>query len=910
MKEYLPQKSVILKISRFFLVTILIFAWIFSGWPPIWQSPRIPPGIQEARAALPTFVAPGTTTKGAGAITPTMPSGVLTNDVLLLFIETSDQAITVSGGTETWTEVTGSPVTGAVGTRLTVFWARASQNTPTSPTTSDSGDHQLAIILAFRGVITSGNPWDVIGTGTASSGTSVSFPSVITTVADTMVVHAIAGDGPDGNSTANLSGETNANLTNLTEQSDDRVNTGNGGLLGTYTGEKATTGSTGNTTATLANAATQAMITIALKPAPSTITVGTTGTQTANMNIPSTNQYVGGAFTFVRNEGTANVTAITISETDASLVAQTYLSNVQLYYKTEAGCSASIPGDATLFNATGVSFDASENATITGDSAMAVGTSQICVYVELNVESGAPDADTFDIEITDPSTEVTVSAGVVSPATAVAISGATTLNLLPNVFIDHYRWRNDDGYEAGGGTVDVGNIRPDGDVSNQMTITDGGCTEAWCVWDDSVTQPTAPGTASDYAQEGTDNDLAEVNMTTIDLAGGTSPSITIWVYGTGAETVDLWTTDSINGQTTCATGAAVPDPGWVSGTCTFATAITQTALDGLTVTVRHNQLGGPGTNTYYAVYAQVDKTQTAATWATGAEDQALSTLDKNSNIRLRFQVDNTGGSASAYNYRLEWAAQSGGSCEYSGGGESYVAVPDTATTEHFDMTVDSDTYFSDGDPTTAQLSNAEAYTFVAGDQVESTSNQSGAITLANNQYTEVEYVFQANTNATDGGVYCFRVTNAGTALDSADVVAQVTLAGGGAVYSVSITPAGDIEYGFVSLSNSTTTIGSTYTKTATNDGDTAEKLNVKSSDATTGTTWTLASTIGSNQFKHEFSTTTGALWTVMPDSATYVTAKPSVAVSGTVDFDFRLTAPSSSDYQQKSITITVQAVAP
>lgn len=138
-----------------------------------------------------------------------------------------------------------------------------------------------------------------------------------------------------------------------------------------------------------------------------------------------------------------------------------------------------------------------------------------------------------------------------------------------------------------------------------------------------------------------------------------------------------------------------------------------------------------------------------------------------------------------------------------------------------------------------------------------------------------------------------------------------TAAGGAPVYSVAITPAGDIEYGFVNLSNSTTTIGSTYTKTATNDGDSIETLNVKSSDATTGTTWTLASAIGTNQFKHEFSTTTGALWTVMPDNVTYVTAKPSVAVSGTATFDFRLTAPSlSSDYQQKSITITVQAVAP
>ena len=33
MKEFLPPKSVILKISRFFLVTILVFSWIFFGWP-------------------------------------------------------------------------------------------------------------------------------------------------------------------------------------------------------------------------------------------------------------------------------------------------------------------------------------------------------------------------------------------------------------------------------------------------------------------------------------------------------------------------------------------------------------------------------------------------------------------------------------------------------------------------------------------------------------------------------------------------------------------------------------------------------------------------------------------------------------------------------------------------------------
>ena len=132
-----------------------------------------------------------------------------------------------------------------------------------------------------------------------------------------------------------------------------------------------------------------------------------------------------------------------------------------------------------------------------------------------------------------------------------------------------------------------------------------------------------------------------------------------------------------------------------------------------------------------------------------------------------------------------------------------------------------------------------------------------------------------------------------------------------AVYSVTITSSGVIEYGFVDLSTASSTVSNGYTQTAQNDGNTTEKLNVKSSDATGGTGWTLASAIGSNIFKHEFSTTTGSVWTVMPDSATYVTAAPSVAQSGTVSFDFRLTVPSAStDYQQKSITITVQAVAP
>jgi len=154
-------------------------------------------------------------------------------------------------------------------------------------------------------------------------------------------------------------------------------------------------------------------------------------------------------------------------------------------------------------------------------------------------------------------------------------------------------------------------------------------------------------------------------------------------------------------------------------------------------------------------------------------------------------------------------------------------------------------------------------------------------------------------------------TNAHVGDGTAYTTKVCATAAGAPVYSVSITSSGTITYGFVALSAATSTVNNGYTQTAQNDGNTTEKLNVKSSNATGGTTWTLASSIGSNQFKHEFSTTTGATWTTMTAADTYVTAAPSVPQSGTINFDFRLTAPSvSADYEQKSITITVQAVAP
>jgi DNA-binding beta-propeller fold protein YncE/fibronectin type 3 domain-containing protein len=222
--------------------------------------------------AVPTYVGAGNISSGTGTITPSLPSGLASGDVLLLFVETANQAVSISnpnGGA--WAEVAGSPQgTGSAGgtsaTRLTVFWSRYN-GTQGNPTVSDSGNHQIARMIAIRGAAAAGDPWDVTAGGIeTTSDTSASIPGVTTTVDNTLVVVAVAGSLPDANGTANFSAWSNANLANLTERTDDTRNSGNGGALGIATGEKATAGATGNTAVTHASAAIKGLITIAIKP--------------------------------------------------------------------------------------------------------------------------------------------------------------------------------------------------------------------------------------------------------------------------------------------------------------------------------------------------------------------------------------------------------------------------------------------------------------------------------------------------------------------------------------------------------------------------------------------------------------------------------------------------------------------
>jgi hypothetical protein len=152
-----------------------------------------------------------------------------------------------------------------------------------------------------------------------------------------------------------------------------------------------------------------------------------------------------------------------------------------------------------------------------------------------------------------------------------------------------------------------------------------------------------------------------------------------------------------------------------------------------------------------------DGNETTGTSLAAQDTQA--TVTGTTPVRLRFTITNTGDTTS-YNYRLEYAP-------YTTQCGSWTAVPITATTEAFNMfdtsNITNGTASTNVSSGPAVITDPSGYSFVAGALMDTANSTS--VTLTSSQFTEIEYSFQANSNATNPA-YCFRLTNAGTALDS------------------------------------------------------------------------------------------------------------------------------------------------
>jgi hypothetical protein len=160
-----------------------------------------------------------------------------------------------------------------------------------------------------------------------------------------------------------------------------------------------------------------------------------------------------------------------------------------------------------------------------------------------------------------------------------------------------------------------------------------------------------------------------------------------------------------------------------------------------------------------------------ATWAAN-EDTKLTGLATETTRRLRFLVDNSGTATSgAVSYELQVAETA--TC--SGG--SYTAVDSSTHWNIMDSTNVTDGSASEN--VSGGLTDPGTSSWVAG-ELEDSADSTDTVTLAADEFTEIEFAVQATTSATAGGDYCFKLVEAGSGdLDTYTQYAKVSIAGGG-----------------------------------------------------------------------------------------------------------------------------------
>lgn len=260
-------------ICRVLIFSLFLGMFITQGW----YDPK------PAQAAA-VWQATGTVATAAGAVA--WPAHAV-NDVALLFVSTANEPVTLSTPAG-FVEIANSPQStgtagGAGGTRLTVYWARATGAAMTSPVIGGTYNYVAAVIVTFRGVSPKSDPWEATAGGiTDPASTTTTFPAVTTTIPGSLIVLAAAVDLDLANS-AVWSAFANANLTSPTERVDQTIATGRGGGLGIATAGYTGPGNTGTSTGTHTSSITT-QLTIALRPSENLTRTGGASAAAAGAN--------------------------------------------------------------------------------------------------------------------------------------------------------------------------------------------------------------------------------------------------------------------------------------------------------------------------------------------------------------------------------------------------------------------------------------------------------------------------------------------------------------------------------------------------------------------------------------------------------------------------------------------------
>ena len=205
---------------------------------------------------------------GSGSVSVPWPTPYAVNDIGVMVIETSatDATQTPPSG---WTAVTGSPVVdvaSTAGSKLQVWWKRATTTSEPSVTIGSFTDHYNAKMFTFKGAKTTNNPINasVAGTKTIAS-YYATVPSITPTETNSLIV-MIVGRPDDNASSTHFASQVNANLFALTEITDIGTTFGNGGGYALITGQAVTTQPTGTTTMTKLYSTTDTYLVFAISP--------------------------------------------------------------------------------------------------------------------------------------------------------------------------------------------------------------------------------------------------------------------------------------------------------------------------------------------------------------------------------------------------------------------------------------------------------------------------------------------------------------------------------------------------------------------------------------------------------------------------------------------------------------------
>jgi hypothetical protein len=177
------------------------------------------------------------------------------------------------------------------------------------------------------------------------------------------------------------------------------------------------------------------------------------GSQIATVDVSDTSMYSGGGFSIAENSSSRLVTSVTLSE-QGTVDGDTGLANLALFYESDTtapyNCSSeTYAGTENQFGSTlATGFSSPGETAVFTDSVAINTTSALCLYAVYDVTTAALNAQTIEIAITTPATDVVVSAGgSVGPSSPALITGETLIQggILTQ---SHYHWRNNNGSEA------------------------------------------------------------------------------------------------------------------------------------------------------------------------------------------------------------------------------------------------------------------------------------------------------------------------------------------------------------------------------------------------------------------------------------------------------------------------------